>query len=326
MHSHQPLKLDSQSMSNNNKTQHKVLAVVNRKGGVAKTTTAINLAHGLSRKLLRRVDAADVPKVQDITNLFQFHDRTYYILGHVLLIDFDAQGHCANGLGIQVEQQDIGEVLLQQQHLSEAVITADRSNDGYPRPNLWLLPASDNLETAKEALRMYSSRRVMDEMGVLSTLPSKDFGLLRVLEERLHLALERFRYIILDCPPALDAFTQAVYQFADAAIVPVKPDYFSMAGTGQHINSIIEAQLRGINIHVHTIVPTFNVKRQRLDRQMMEELLQVHGDRVSTPIPRSQAVAEAPSYQQTIFEYDPNYLNPATTAYQALVDRVYYGT
>ena len=126
----------------------------------------------------------------------------------------------------------------------------------------------------------------MDELGVVSTLPSKDFGLLRVLEDRLKLALERFAYIILDCPPALDAFTQAVYQFADAAIVPVKPDYFSMAGTGQHINSITEAQLRGINIHVHTIVPTFNVKRHRLDRQMMAELMQVHGDRVSDPIPK----------------------------------------
>jgi len=295
--------------------QDKVLAVVNRKGGVAKTTTAINLAHGLSRKLMRRVAPQDLDKISDPSNLFQFQDTHYYLLGHVLLIDFDPQGHCARGLGIDTGKADIGDVLLEQRHITEAVISADRSTEGFPRPNLWILPASDNLEHAKDILRAQAF-----------AMPStKNYGLVRVLEERLAVALERFTYIVLDCPPALDTFTQAVYQFADAAIVPVKPDYFSMAGTGQHISSIFEAQTRGIDIRIHTIVPTLNVARQNLDQQMVDELRATHGNMVSDPIPRSQAVAEAPSMQQTIFEYDPRFLNPATVAYQALVDRVYYG-
>ena len=295
--------------------QDKVLAVVNRKGGVAKTTTAINLAHGLSRKLMRRVDAEDLDQISDPNNLFQYQDTHYYLMGHVLLIDFDPQGHCARGLGIDTGKADIGDVLLEQRHITEAVVSADRAEDGFPRPNLWILPASDNLENAKDILRAQAF-----------ALPStKNYGLVRVLEERLHAALERFTYIVLDCPPALDTFTQAVYQFADSAIVPVKPDYFSMAGTGQHISSIFEAQMRGIDIRIHTIVPTLNVARQKLDQQMVDELRELHGDMVSKPIPRSQAVAEAPAFQQTIFEYDTRFLNPATIAYQALVDRVYYG-
>jgi chromosome partitioning protein len=295
--------------------QHKVLAIVNRKGGVAKTTTAINLAHGLSRKLMRRVAPEDADKVVDPNNIFKFQDRIYYLLGHVLLIDFDPQGHCARGLGIDADKADIGEVLLEQQHLTEAVISADRSADGLPRPNLWLLPSSDNLENAKDILRLQT----------MSLTTRRNFGLLRILSDRLGLAIERFTFIIMDCPPALDAFTQAVYQFADAAIVPVKPDYFSMAGTGQHITNIFEAQVRGIDIKIHTIVPTFNVDRQVLDKEMVQELKQKYGNIVSAPIPRSQAVAEAPSVHQTIFEFDPRYLNPATAAYQELVDRVYYG-
>ncbi|WP_420642258.1 ParA family protein [Candidatus Leptofilum sp.] len=302
-------------MTQNPGRQDKVLAVVNRKGGVAKTTTAINLAHGLSRKLMRRVAPKDLDQISDPSNLFQYQDTHYYLLGHVLLIDFDPQGHCARGLGIDTGKADIGDVLLEQRHITEAVVSADRTDEGFPRPNLWILPASDNLEHAKDILRAQAF-----------AMPStKNYGIVRILEERLQVALERFVYIVLDCPPALDTFTQAVYQFADSAIVPVKPDYFSMAGTGQHISSIFEAQTRGIDIRIHTIVPTLNVARQKLDQRMVDELREMHGDKVSQPIPRSQAVAEAPAFQQTIFEYDTRFLNPATVAYQALVDRVYYG-
>ncbi len=301
-------------MANGTGSNTQVLAVVNRKGGVAKTTTSINLAHGLSRKLMRRVADKDLDKIQDTDNLVTYQDRHYYLLGHVLLIDFDPQGHCARGLGVETGKTDIGDVLLGQKHISEVVLSADRAEAGFPRPNLWLLPSSDKLEEAKDILR-----------AQYDSLPAtRNYGMLTILEDRLRLALERFTYIIMDCPPALDAFTQAVYQFADTAIVPVKPDYFSMAGTGQHISSIYEAQLRGINIKIHTIVPTFFVKRQRLDRQMVAELRQAHGDLVSQPIPRSQLAAEAPLYQQTIFEYDKRLKNPATIAYQELVDRVYY--
>jgi len=296
----------------------KVLAIVNRKGGVAKTTTAINLAHGLSRKLMLKVNPEDLDKVQDISRLYQFRDRHYYIDGHVLLIDFDPQGHCARGLGVEAGDSDIGNALLGQQHVSQAVISADRVADGYPRPNLWLLPSSDHLENAKEALREQSLVFKIGGRG-------RSDALLNVLEQRLGLAIESFSYIILDCPPAMDKFAQAVYRFADAAIVPVKPDYFSMAGAGQNIADIRDAQLRGIDIKIHTILPTFNVKRQRLDQEMIASLREKHGDKVSAPIPRSQAVAEAPAYQLTIFEFDPQFRNPATIAYQKLVDRVYYG-
>ena len=56
-----------------------------------------------------------------------------------------------------------------------------------------------------------------------------------------------------------------------------------------------------------------------------EALHEKYGQLVSDPIPRSQIVAEAPAYQVTVFEIDPYQRNPATVAYQSLVNRVYDG-
>lgn len=305
------------AMETNRQTE--VLAVINRKGGVGKTTTAVNLAHGLSRKLIRRVKAEDLDRVPNTSQLYQYKGHYYYIYGHVLLIDFDAQGLCARSLGIDSGEADLGEVLLGTQHPSQAVITADKAATGHPRPNLWLLPASDNLERAKEVLQSRSIVYFIDGYN------SKEQWLLNFLTRRLSLVRERFSYIILDCAPGLDPFAHAVHRFARAAIVPVKPDFLSMSGTRQDTDHVRDLQLRGVDINIHTIVPTFFVSQQRMDREMVAELKKKHGDLVSEPIPRSQIVAEAPAYELTVFEIDPGYRNPATVAYQKLVDRVHYG-
>ena len=300
-------------------TRSKVFAVINRKGGVAKTTTAVHLAHGLSRKLLQPINPKSVG-AEERGRLLKLGNRHFQVQGHVLLVDLDPQGSCAQALGLVPDGADVGEFLVGRQNLREAMISADRPDDGFPRPNLWLLPSSDNLAAAKIELINRSFSKAM--LGNFS-----GNGLTSLLEEKLGVVADRFEYIILDCPPTLDVLSRAVYQFADAAIVPVKPDFLSTSGAGRHVNDVRQAQLAGIDVKIHTIVPTFFVAQQRLDRDMLALLEQWYGKRtLSDPIPRSQKVAEAPaSNGLTLFEFDQKRESPATKAYFNLVERVYDG-
>ena len=305
-------------MANSN-GRNKIYAVINRKGGVAKTTTAVHVAFGLSRQLLKPIPVKGLSD-DERESLLKIGRRYFEVQGHVLLIDLDPQGNVAQSLGIDPAGADIGEFLVGRQSIRDALISADRTDEGFPRPNLWLLPSSDNLAAAKIELVNRSFSQAM--MG-----GKEKFSLTSLLVDSLGDIANRFHYIIIDCPPTLDALAQAVYQFADAAIVPVKPDYLSTSGAGRHVADVRQAQMAGIDIKIHTIVPTFYVKNQRLDRDMLTLLEEWYGrNTLAEPIPRSQKVAEAPaSSGLTLFEYDVKRESPATGAYQQLVKRIYDG-
>jgi chromosome partitioning protein len=279
----------------------RVYTVENRKGGVGKTTTAVTLAVGLARRL---------------------HEDGG---GNVLVIDMDPQGDAARGLGLNPNGRCVSKVLLSDGSvdlLRANVMPADRSKEGGPsRPNLYVMPASDRLSEAKEdiltefalaAARSMRSRRSGNERHLVD-----------ILDEKLGLAKQAFSYIIVDCPPTLDLLQQAIHQYADYAIVPVKVDFHGASATGRHTSNILQDQAEGIEITIAAIVPTFVNAQHNLTKSMMRELSRAYGKQViAKAIPNTVRVAEAPaSGGQTILEYMPD--SPAAVAYQHLVDRIY---
>lgn len=276
----------------------RIYAVVNRKGGVGKTTTAVTLGHGLARMIEGR--------------------------GHVLIVDLDPQGNVATSLGLASNGKDMAGVLTGEVPVEEAILHADRGvSNGPTRPNLWVLPASDALADAKLSLVTNAAlSSVLDQFGgqAAPVVPTN-----QLLQTYLAKAVATFDYVILDCPPSLDMLGTAVYHFADEAIVPVKVDYLGVGGTARHTQDIIQAQARGIEIRVGVIVPTFVRAREILARQMLQALIESYGrSRVAVPIPQSVAVEQAPAAGGlTIFEYAADSV-PAK-AYWRLVEKVYNG-
>lgn len=264
-----------------------ILAVANRKGGVGKTTTAITLAHGLARKI-------------------EGHN------GRVLIVDFDPQGNVSASLNLQHREFDLADLLLDRCSFKDCVVSANRADIGFPRPNLFIIPASDKLAEVKGELMIKAA------IGGRKSIPIED-----ILVQKLNFVRQLFDYTIIDCPPTLDAFSDAVYKLADEAIVPVKTDFLGEVGTARHTNDILEAQAYGIDIKISCILPTFYDPRLTIARSVLETLTKHYGANVvGNPIPRSTLFEQAPAVNgQTIFEYQPT--SPSALAYQNLVDRIY---
>lgn len=267
-----------------------VIAVVNRKGGVGKTTTAATLAHGLARKI--EPDG-----------------------GRVLLIDLDPQGHASRVLGVESNGADLARLLLGQQSIKQAIVSADRSADGGPaRPNLYVIPTSNELAQAKLQLAV-SSFATMVQGGAAAPFDE-------LLEKRLGALRKAFQYIVFDCPPSLDMLERSVYRMVQHAVVPVKTDYLGVIGTLQHTDDIVAAQTSGLDVRVSMVVPTFVRPNEVLARQVVESLVkQYTRKRVSRPVPQRVALEQCVAEGKTIFEYEPD--NEAAKSYQDLVDKVY---
>lgn len=269
------------------------IAIANNKGGVGKTTTAANLAYGLARTLIQEEE----------------------IMGAVLMVDLDPQGHLSDTFGVRAatENMCIGNVLDDPRTLGQNIISVDRRDDGFVRQNLYLIPSSRNLEgvTHDLVLRQVSRRHT-------------DFNLSTVLRDALLPIIDRFRYIILDCPPKLDILKPAVYNLTDYVVVPVKTDYLSFQGAQEHIedlNTLRERDGELIQARLRWVVPTMYPSRQVLASQVLEDMIKFYGRQsVTQPVPESVDVKEAPLRGCTLFEYAP--ASKPARAYADLVKKV----
>ena len=203
--------------------------------------------------------------------------------------------------------------------LQDNIISVDREEEGLPRPNLYLLPASRNLEDVTQDLVVMTTMRTAQRSG---------FSLDTVLADALEPLLDQFDFIVIDCPPKLDTLKRAVYNFADEVIVPVKTDHVSLVGARQHTDDLYNLQqedARKFKARVGLVIPTMQPSRQVLATQVVEQMESFYGrDLVSQPVPESVYVKEAPAAGgRTLFEYAPS--SAPSLVYAAIVEKIFNG-
>ncbi|NOY62517.1 MAG: ParA family protein [Gammaproteobacteria bacterium] len=253
-------------------SERRIIAVMNQKGGVGKTTTALNLACALT------------------------------LSGHrVVAIDLDPQAHLSASLGGPDPLRDPGckgidQVLIEGTSLSGASQEV--------RPNLHLVAAGARL----------------GEMESLSSGRSRD-GAQRGfrLRDALDRSFKSVDVVLIDCPPSSSLLAMNALFAAQEVLIPVSSDYLSLHALSrfmaviQHVEGAIKRNI------TRWLVVTRLHERRRLAREVRSKLMEYfQGQVLMTTIHETVALAESPSFGQSIFEY--RNASRGADEYRALAD------
>ena len=241
----------------------KIIAITNQKGGVGKTTTAVNLCACLAEQGRK-----------------------------TLLIDADPQGNASSGAGAKAGAQTLYEVLLGTATAEKCIVSTDT-------PGMDVLPGDIRLAACEVEMVQLERREYR-------------------LRAALRPLLDRYDYMLIDCPPSLGLLTINALTAADSVLVPIQAEYYALEGVSSLMSTVSRIQ-RSVNhaLSVEGVVLTMYDGRTNLSLQVAAQVKKYFkGSVFSTLIPRNVRLGEAPSHGAPIHVYDPK--SAGADAYRAL--------
>ena len=200
----------------------------------------------------------------------------------VLLVDMDPQGNATMGSGINKNTVELTtfDVLMGEKEPHEVLIKSEECQYD-------MLPSNSDLTGA--------------EVGLLEEI-AREVRLRKALEK----VKDKYDFIFIDCPPALNMLTINAMVAADAVIIPMQCEYYALEGLTDLLRTI-EKIRKFLNPHlkVEGLLRTMFDPRNNLANQVSAQLLEHFGDKVyRTIIPRNIRLAEAPSHGLPAIKYD----------------------
>jgi chromosome partitioning protein len=126
-----------------------------------------------------------------------------------------------------------------------------------------------------------------------------------LLKKALNDFQEDFDYILIDCPPSLGLLTINALTASDYLIIPIQCEYYALEGLGQLIETT--KLIKGVNpnLQIGGVVLTMFDSRTRLSSNVADDVRGYFKEKTfKTVVPRNVRLSEAPSFGQSIFEYD----------------------
>jgi chromosome partitioning protein len=226
----------------------------------------------------------------------------------VLLIDLDPQGHLSLYLGIDGSTvgRTVYDLFLDESCPVEDVIVR-------ARPNLDCLPSTVDLAAAESELAGHPARH-------------------RILVDRLAGIIDRYDFVLIDCPPSLGLLTLNALAMAGEVVVPMQAQFLAMQGLSKLLETVAIVA-RGVNatLKVGGVVLCMHESQSTHGKEVVGELDRFFeaargsgqpwdGASVFRPaIRRNVKLAESPSFGQTIFDYAP--WCPGALDYRTLAER-----
>lgn len=242
------------------------ITIANEKGGVGKTTTAVNLAAGLALRL------ADEPVTRS----------------RILLVDMDPQVHALLAIGYDKHQASFP--------VSLATLLTETPPPSIQRliqrseyhPNLFYVPSD-------RAAMIRAARE-------LPSLMANETRLLRALSA----VQSEYAYIIIDTPPNTGDLLINSLVAADHVIVPVETSYLGVSGLIELQRTIEQVQTHfKPDLKIMGYLPTLCEEQRSEAQEILVELQNRYKQMILPPIHKASDLAYAHSSHMDVFTYRP---------------------